>query len=133
MTPSLHTSTLLVTQADTAEALGSGDLPVLATPRMMALMENAAMLAVADQLESGQTTVGAEICVKHLRPTPTGAVVTATAVLTAAEGRKLSFSISAHQDGTLIGEGTHTRFIVDARKFLSKLQASPANAAGPAV
>lgn len=116
-----HTSRLTVTDANTAIALGSGDMPVLATPQMMALMENAAMLAVAPELEAGQTTVGGHIESSHLRPSKVGAEIEATATLTKVDGKKLSFNIVARMGDTVIGEGTHLRFIVDRDKFLSKL------------
>ena len=102
--------------------LGSGDMPVLATPAMMALMENAAMMAVAGHLPEGCTTVGGQIESSHLKPTPIGAEVTATAELERIDGRKLFFRVSAHQGDTLIGEGKHLRFIVDREKFLARLQ-----------
>lgn len=117
-----HTSTLEVTDEKTAVSLGSGDLPVLATPAMLALMENAAMLAVAGELPQGSTTVGGHISSSHLMPTPKGATVTATATLTQADGRKLTFRVEAHdQDGNLLGEGTHLRFVVDRERFMSRL------------
>lgn len=116
-----YTSRLTVGNENTAIALGSGDMPVLATPAMMALMENAAMLAVASELEDGDTTVGGHIESSHLRPTPVGAEVSATATLEKVEGRKLYFKIIAHQGETQIGEGTHLRFIVNKEKFMSKL------------
>ena len=106
---------------DTAIAAGSGSLPVLATPRLAALMENAAMLAVVDSLGEGETTVGGQIELKHLRPSAVGAEVRATAVLLSAEGKKLSFKIEAYEGDTLIAEGTHLRFIVNAERFMSKL------------
>lgn len=116
-----HTSSLTVTEALTAKAMGSGDLPVLATPAMMALMENAAMLAVAPELPEGSTTVGGHIESSHLKPTPVGAEVKAEATLTKVDGRKLYFTVKAMQGDTVIGEGTHLRFIVDREKFMSKL------------
>lgn len=116
-----YTSRLTVGNENTAIALGSGDMPVLATPAMMALMENAAMLAVASELEDGDTTVGGHIESSHLRPTPVGAEVSATATLEKVEGRKLYFKIIAHQGDVVIGEGTHLRFIVSREKFLSKI------------
>ncbi|MBR2016328.1 MAG: thioesterase family protein [Prevotella sp.] len=116
-----HTSNLVVADGNTAIALGSGDMPVLATPAMMALMENAAMLAVASELEDGETTVGGHIESSHLRPTSVGTKVAATATLEKIEGRKLYFKIVASQGETIIGEGTHLRFIVNREKFLSKL------------
>lgn len=116
-----YTSRLTVGNENTAIALGSGDMPVLATPAMIALMENAAMLAVASELEDGDTTVGGHIESSHLRPTPVGAEVSATATLEKVEGRKLYFKIIAHQGDVVIGEGTHLRFIVSREKFLSKI------------
>lgn len=116
-----HTSSLTVTKALTAKAMGSGDLPVLATPAMMALMENAAMTAVAPELPEGSTTVGGHIESSHLKPTPVGAEVKAEATLTKVDGRKLYFTVKAMQGDTIIGEGTHLRFIVDREKFMSKL------------
>jgi len=116
-----HTSTLQVSAADTALEMGSGTLPVLATPRLAALMENAAMLAVAPVLEPGETTVGGEILLKHLAPSPVGAEVSATALLERREGRKLFFKLEARQGETLIGEGTHTRFVVNSERFLQKV------------
>lgn len=115
-----YTSRLTVGNENTAIALGSGDMPVLATPTMMALMENAAMLAVASELEDGDTTVGGHIESSHLRPTPVGAEVSATATLEKVEGRKLYFKIITHQGDVVIGEGTHLRFIVNREKFLAK-------------
>lgn len=115
------TSTLLVTAEDTAQRMGSGDMPVLATPRLVALMENAAMNAVAGQLNPGLTTVGGEMNMRHLAPSPIGALVEATAMLVAAEGRRLTFHVSARQGDKPIGEGEHTRFVVDRGKFLAKL------------
>lgn len=116
-----YTSRLTVGNENTAIALGSGDMPVLATPAMIALMENAAMLAVAPALEEGDTTVGGHIESSHLRPTPVGAEVSATATLEKVEGRKLYFKIIAHQGDVVIGEGTHLRFIVNREKFLAKI------------
>lgn len=116
-----HTSTLVVDESKTAEAMGSGDMPVLATPVMVALMENAAMLAVKDALPEGATTVGGHINVSHVKPTGLGQEVSATAELTAAEGKKLTFHVAAYQGDTLIGEGEHIRFIVDRERFLGKV------------
>lgn len=116
-----HTSSLTVTETLTAKAMGSGDMPVLATPAMMALMENAAMLAVAPELPEGSTTVGGHIESSHLKPTPLGAEVKAEATLTKVDGRKLYFTVKAMQGDAVIGECTHLRFIVDREKFMSKL------------
>ena len=116
-----HTSQLTVTQAVTAIAMGSGDMPVLATPSMMALMENAAMLAVAEHLPEGCTTVGGHIDSSHLKPSKLGDTVTSTATVTRVDGKKIEFTIQAHCGDVLLGEGTHLRFIVDKEKFMSRL------------
>ena len=116
-----HTSQLTVNEGVTAVAMGSGDMPVLATPSMMALMENAAMLAVADHLPVGCTTVGGHITSSHLKPSRLGDTVTATATVTRVDGKKIEFKVEAHCGDTLLGEGTHLRFIVDREKFLSRL------------
>ena len=116
-----HTSQLTVTKAVTATSMGSGDLPVLATPAMMALMENAAMLAVAPHLPEGSTTVGGHISASHIKPTPVGETVTATATVTKVDGKKIEFEVKAHWGDVLLGEGTHLRFIVDREKFMSRL------------
>lgn len=116
-----YTSTMIVEEKHLACNVGSGDLPVFATPIMMALMENAAMLCVADELENGSSTVGGQISSSHLKPTGLGKTVTATAELISAEGRKLKFKVSASDEGGLIGEGEHLRFIIDKEKFMSKV------------
>lgn len=116
-----HTSELRVSEALTAIAVGSGDMPVLATPMMMALMENAAMLAVRDKLPEGSTTVGGHIESTHLKPSKIGDVVKAEAEVTKVDGKKIEFRVSAYSGETLIGEGTHLRFIVDRQKFMSKI------------
>lgn len=113
-----HTSRLTVSDAQTAQVIGSGDLPVLATPAMLALMENAAMLAVANELEEGQTTVGGHISSSHLKPSKVGTTVEATAILTKVDRRKLFFHVVAKQDGEVIGECEHLRFVVDRQRFM---------------
>ena len=112
---------MIVTDAVTAIAVGSGDMPVLATPMMMALMENAAMLAVKNELPEGCTTVGGHIESSHLRPSKIGYKVSATAEVTKVDGKKIEFKVSASSGDILLGEGTHLRFIVDRERFLSKL------------
>ena len=116
-----YTSTMIVEEKHLACNVGSGDLPVFATPMMMALMENAAMLCVADELENGSSTVGGQISSSHIKPTGLGKTLTATAELISAEGRKLKFKVSASDEGGLIGEGEHLRFIIDKEKFMSKV------------
>ncbi|MEG1405990.1 MAG: hotdog domain-containing protein, partial [Alistipes sp.] len=102
-----HQSRTLVCDTNTAIAMGSGDLKVFATPSMIALMENAAMTAVAAALPEGMTTVGAEMDVTHIKPSGLGAEIVATAVVTAIEGRKLTFNVGARDAEGMIGEGVH--------------------------
>lgn len=116
------TATMRVSAEVTAEYIGSGDLAVLATPAMCALMENAAMMAVASHLEEGMTTVGTALNIEHSRATKVGEIITATAVLTEVNGRELHFNIAARDEVGIIGEGTHTRFIVNREKFMAKLK-----------
>lgn len=116
-----HVSEQVVTDAVTAIALGSGDMPVLATPAMMALMENAAMLAVADALPEGCTTVGGQIESSHLKPTKVGEKVEAVAEVVKVDGKKIFFKIAAYCGDALLGEGTHLRFVVDREKFMGRL------------
>ena len=116
-----YTSTLVVSEEHVAAVMGSGDLHVYATPAMVALMENAAMLAVAEHLPEGSTTVGAMINTSHVKPSPIGDTIKTTAVLTDIEGRKLTFSIKAEDSKGIIGEAMHVRYIVDREKFMSKL------------
>ena len=117
-----YTATTTVNQNNTALALGSGDMEVFATPAMVALMENAAMNAVAPHLEAGQTTVGTQITTSHIKASALGATISATATLTAVDGRSLTFAITAREGDKIIGEGSHTRFIVDRGRFLAKLK-----------
>ena len=116
-----HTSEQTVSEALTAMQMGSGDLPVFATPAMMALMENAAMMAVVNELPEGCTTVGGHIESSHLRPSKVGEKVSAVAEVTKVDGKKIEFKVAAYSGETLLGEGTHLRFVVDKEKFISKL------------
>lgn len=115
------TAKTIVTQEKTALRMGSGNLEVFATPCMVALMEQAAAACVSDTLPAGSTTVGTQISVSHVKASPLGAEIAAKAVLTAQEGRTYTFSVEAYEGETLIGSGTHTRVMVDAERFMSKL------------
>ena len=116
-----YTSSRVVEEHHLAVNMGSGDLRVLATPSMMALMEEAAMLAVAPHLPEGSTTVGGHIASSHVKPTAHGRQVSATATLIDVDGRKLKFTVKAFDEEGVIGEGEHTRFIVDRSKFMARL------------
>ena len=115
-----YDSRMIVGPATTAEYIGSGDMPVLATPALAALMENAAMLAVAAELPEGSTTVGTRLELNHLKASAVGAEVTAEALLTAVDGRRLTFRIEAREAGVTVGECIHERVIVDRKRFLEK-------------
>lgn len=112
----------VVTDQNTASAVGSGLVPVFATPMMVALMENAAVNAVSAALEEGQGTVGTHLDVSHDSATPIGMKVWAEAELIAADGKALSFTVSAYDEAGLIGKGTHQRFIITADRFLTKAE-----------
>ncbi len=109
-----------VTEDMTAPRLGSGDVPVLGTPAVLALVEAAALAAVAGQLEPSQTTVGASVELEHVAPTAIGAQVTATAGLVGVDGRRLRFSFEVTDPAGPVARGTHVRAIVDREPFMQK-------------
>ncbi len=114
---------LMVREEDTAQHLGSGNVAVLATPRMIALMEKASVKAVDHLLPPGQATVGSEIRVRHLAATPQGIEVTVCSELVEVEGRRLTFKVEAFDEREKVGEGTHIRFIIDLDRFREKVKA----------
>ena len=120
------TITAEVTQADTAQALGSGDVPVLGTPRLLALAEAACVAAVAPNLEEGQTTVGAAVSLEHKRASPVNASIEVEAELTRIDGRRLSFNFIAYApdegDDVVIGAGSVERVLVHTERFLARLK-----------
>jgi fluoroacetyl-CoA thioesterase len=111
---------LTVADADTARALGSGDVPVLGTPRLVALCEQACCDAIKGQLDPDETTVGMRVQLDHLAPTAVGMKVTADATLEKVEGRRLTFTVSASDPHGLIGAGKLTRVVVERERFLKK-------------
>ena len=113
----------VVTAQDTAQAMGSGLAPVLATPRMVALMEGAAVNAVQSALAPGEGTVGTRLDVTHDAATPVGMKVWAQAEVTAVEGRKITFAVAAYDEAEQIGGGIHERFIIKPEKFLGRVRA----------
>jgi predicted thioesterase len=110
-----------VVHENTAAAVGAGGVEVFGTPMMVALMENAAWRAVADELEEGQVTVGTHVNVSHLAATPLGQTARAIAELIEIDGRRLVFRVEAHDERQKIGEGQHERFIVNLQRFLSRI------------
>jgi predicted thioesterase len=111
---------ITVTEADTADALGSGDVPVLGTPRLVALCEAACVQAISGQLGEGETTVGMRVQLDHLAPTAVGKTVTADVTLEKVEGRRLTFTASASDANGLIGAGKFTRAVVERETFLKR-------------
>ncbi len=111
---------LVVGTQDTAVALGSGDVEVLATPRLISLCEEATVDAVAGALETGRTSVGVSVQFDHLAPVRVGSQVTAEAVLEKVEGRRLVFTVTVTDAAGLVGAGRVTRVVVDVDGFLAK-------------
>ena len=121
-----YSVSLTVDESKLACSVGSGSVEVYATPMMIALIENCAAACVQDELPEGDTTVGTLINVSHVAATPCGMKVTATATLTAIDGRQLSFHVKAEDERGLIGEGEHQRVIVHTDKFNAKAKAKHA-------
>ena len=113
-----------VSEADTALAVGSGEVPVLATPRVLALAEQATVAAVAGALEAGATTVGVRVELDHLAPSPVGTELEVTSVLEQVAGRRLQFAVRLHDGGRLVAKGLITRVVVDAVAFLQDARAA---------
>lgn len=114
-------TTHIVTPEDTAEVYGSGLLPVLSTPCLVAWMENTAQQGVAPYLEPGDTTVGARIAVDHLAATPVGMAVRVRAELVAISRRRLYFQVEAWDAVDRIGAGEHVRVIIDPARFMQRV------------
>jgi fluoroacetyl-CoA thioesterase len=107
---------------DTATRYGSGLVEVFATPALVAFMENTAMNVVLPHLPEGFNTVGIDICIKHVKASPVGMKLRCKAVLERTEGKKLFFSVTAWDEDGKIGEGTHTRYIIDTVEFMKSLK-----------
>jgi fluoroacetyl-CoA thioesterase len=107
-----------VAEADTAVALGSGEVPVLGTPRVVGLAEGATVAAVAGALAAGATTVGARVELDHLAPSLVGAELEVEAVLERVDGRRLGFAVQVREGDRVVARGRVTRVVVDAEGFL---------------
>ena len=116
-----------VTEADTAEALGSGSLPVLGTPRLLAWCEAATCAAIEEWLSPGETSVGTRVELEHTRASRVGVRVEVTATPVHRDGRLHRFSVAAREadGGRVVGTGEVTRVVVDAERFLARLQPAP--------
>ncbi len=119
----VHSAEILVTDNLSAKNMGSGSLDVLATPALIAGMENVCMNCVAPFLEEGSTTVGTRVDVSHLAATSLGDTVTYKCTLVEVDKRRLVFSVEAFDSSGKTGEGTHERFIVDTARFMAKVNA----------
>ena len=115
------TLTFTVTDEDTAAAVGSGSLPVLGTPRLLAWCEAATCAAVDPTLREGSTSVGTRVTLEHTAASAVGAEVTVTASSAFVDGRLLRFTVAAREGARLVGSGEVTRVVVDAERFLSRL------------
>jgi predicted thioesterase len=113
-------ASLVVSEADTAVALRSGSVAVLGTPRLVALFEEATVAALDSRVADGQTTVGMRVQIDHLQPTAVGGRVIAEAVLERIEGRRLTFTVTASDERSLVAAGKVTRVVVEIARFLSK-------------
>jgi fluoroacetyl-CoA thioesterase len=111
---------MAVTDVDTAVAWGSGEVPVLGTPRIIALCEEATLKALENRLAPGTTSVGMRVQLDHLHPTAVGHKVRAEATLERVEGRRLVFAVKVKDDRSLVAAGRVTRVIVDVERFLEK-------------
>jgi predicted thioesterase len=111
---------LVVTDADTAAALGTSDVPVLATPRLVQLCEQASMAALVGHLKAGETSVGFRVELTHLAPISVGSRVVATVTLERSEGRRLVFNTSVNDASGLVAAGRVTRVLVDLARFMEK-------------
>ncbi|MCA1783440.1 MAG: thioesterase family protein [Dermatophilaceae bacterium] len=114
------TLSFTVTEADTARAVGSGDLPVLGTPRLLAWCE-AATCAVLTGLPEGRTSVGTRVELEHLAPNAVGDTVEVKAVVTERTERTVSFAVEARHGDSVVGRGAVTRAVVDAQRFMARL------------
>ncbi|WP_422733030.1 thioesterase family protein [Micromonospora sp. WMMD558] len=111
---------LTVTDADTAQAVGSGDVPVLGTPRVLALAEAATVAATATRMPSGSTTVGVRVELEHRAATPVGRTVVARAHLAKVDGRRLLFEVSVTDGDTTVADGRVERLLVDRQRFVER-------------
>jgi predicted thioesterase len=117
-------SQVTVTSDLTAKKMGSGSLLVYSTPAMIALMEAAAVNAIDPYLETGQTTVGIQIEVRHISASPIGENVRAEAEIIGVEGKRIIFAVRAWDEQEMIGEGSHTRYLIDEEKFMERVQSN---------
>jgi fluoroacetyl-CoA thioesterase len=108
----------------TADRWGNPGVMVLATPHLVGLFEGTAVMALQDQLDPGQASVGTHVDIRHLKATPVGDTVTLSAEVTNVDGRRVSFRVKAEDSQGVVGEGTHERVVIDLERFLARVRAS---------
>jgi predicted thioesterase len=111
-----------IKEEHSAKSVGSGEVKVLSTPSMIAFMEATSRDLIQPYLQTGYTTVGTRVDVRHLSPAPVGQEIVVRSELVAVDGRKLVFKVEALWKGNKIGEGTHERYIVNLERFLEKIR-----------
>jgi fluoroacetyl-CoA thioesterase len=116
------TSSLVVGPEHTAEKVGSGVIPVLATPVMVNVIESAALAAAEHLLSEGHQSLGISLDVRHIAATPVGMKITAEAQVTKVEGRTIYFAVTCHDEKELIGDGTHARIVVNVARFAERVR-----------
>lgn len=116
------TNSVMVEEANTAASMGSGDLPVFATPAMVALVERTASESLLPYLDIGTSTVGTHLDLAHTAATPVGMTVVCETELTEIDRRRLVFSVRVYDSAGEVGSGTHERFVVDSMRFMQKVQ-----------
>ncbi|GAA3232818.1 thioesterase family protein [Nonomuraea helvata] len=121
LAPGLRSQLLIMVEMeDTAKKIGSGDVPVLATPRLLALAEAATVRAVEQHLAPGETSVGTRVELEHLAASPLGTHVQIGVELTEVDGRRLVFAFEAHDRHAIVGKGTIERIVVDRARFMKR-------------
>jgi fluoroacetyl-CoA thioesterase len=118
----MHEMSMTVTPDRTAKHLGTGAASVLSTPSIVWLVEHAAQVLAQNHLPDGQTTVGAEVLVRHLAPTPLGMQVTAKVRIDEVDGRRITFSAEVFDEKEKVGDGRHVRVIIDQKRFMEKVK-----------
>ncbi|MBN1247640.1 MAG: thioesterase family protein [Anaerolineae bacterium] len=113
----------IVAEEETAASYGSGLVPVLSTPHLIALMESASQAAIAPYLAEDETAVGTHVDMKHLAATPVGMKVRVWSQLVAVDGRRLTFKIEAWDEVEKVGEADHQRFVIDTARFMDRIAA----------
>lgn len=122
LAPGLRSQLIIMVEVeDTAPKIGSGDVPVLATPRLLALAEQASVQAVSGHLEPGRTSVGTRVELEHLEASPVGSHVEIAVELTKVDGRRLVFGFHARDRHTVVARGTIERVVVDRERFLARV------------